>query len=175
MQRILDACLFAARAHAGQTRKGAAAEPYVNHVIEVAARVAASPEACADTVVAALLHDVVEDTPVTAAAVGAAFGPVVAGIVQEVTDDKTLPKAERKQRQEAEVAAKSAAARRIKLADKAANLAAIADSPPADWDAARKASYLDWAARVIVGCRGVDAVLEAAFDAEMARARAALD
>lgn len=174
MQRILDACLFAARAHSGQTRKGAAREPYVNHVIEVAARVAASPSACEDTVIAALLHDVVEDADVTEAQVRVAFGDAVAGMVREVTDDKTLEKAERKQRQETSVAGKSEAARRIKLADKAANLAAITDSPPADWDDARKVAYLDWADRVIAGCRGVDAALEAAFDAEMVRARAAL-
>lgn len=174
MRRILDACLFAARAHGGQTRKGAAAEPYVNHVIEVAARVAASPGACADTVVAALLHDVVEDAAVPEAVLRARFGDAVAAIVMEVTDPPDLDSTARKALQAATVAGKSPAARRIKLADKAANLAAIADSPPLHWDAARKALYLDWAERVAAGCRGVDGLLEAAFDAEMARARAAL-
>ena len=174
MQRILDACLFAARAHADQRRKGAAAEPYVNHVIEVAARVAASRDACADTVVAALLHHVVEDAQVPEATLRERFRPAVAAMVMEVTDPPGLDSDARKALQAASVAGKSAAARRIKLADKAANLAAIADSPPAHWDAARKARYLDWADRVIAVCRGVDAVLEAAFDAEMARARAAL-
>lgn len=172
--RLLAACDYAARQHAHQRRKGAASEPYVNHVIEVAARVAQSPLADADTVIAALLHDVVEDTDGTADDIAARFGATVAAIVVEVTDDKSLPKPERKARQVETVASKSEAARRIKLADKAANLAAIAQSPPAHWDHARKRAYLDWAGAVIAGCRGVDPVLETAFDKEAERLRALL-
>lgn len=174
MLKLMQACDYAARRHAGQTRDGAAREPYVNHVIEVAARVAASPAADEVLVIGALLHDVIEDTDGTAEEIAALFGAEVAALVLEVTDDKSLPKAERKARQEATVASKSAQARRIKLADKAANLAALCDSPPVDWDAARRRAYLDWALRVIAGCRGVDAVLEAAFDAEAARVHRAL-
>lgn len=175
MKRLLDACLFAATHHSTQRRKGEAAEPYVNHVLDVAARVAASPEADEDTVIAALLHDVVEDTAGTAEDIAQAFGPAVAALVMEVTDDKSLPKAERKLRQEATVALKSPGAKRIKLADKASNLRAMTDSAPAGWDLARRREYLAWAARVIAGARGTDPVLEAAFDAEFARAAAVLD
>jgi (p)ppGpp synthase/HD superfamily hydrolase len=172
--RLLAACDYAARQHASQRRKGAASEPYVNHVIEVAARVAQSPSADADTVIAALLHDVIEDTDSIVDDITSRFGASVAAIVQEVTDDKSLPKPERKRRQVATVASKSEAARRIKLADKAANLAAIAQSPPTHWDLARKRAYLEWAGDVIAGCRGVDPVLEEAFDHEAARLRATL-
>jgi len=165
---------YAARCHCGQTRDGAAREPYVNHVIEVAARVARSPDADESLILGAILHDVVEDTDGTSAEIASLFGDKVAALVAEVTDDKTLPKAERKRLQVATVAGKSASARRIKLADKAANLAALCDSPPTDWDASRRRAYLDWAEAVIAGCRGVDPVLEAAFDAELTRARRAL-
>lgn len=165
---------YAARLHSGQTRKGAAAEPYVNHVIDVAARVARSPAADETLIMGALLHDIVEDTTGTAEEIAARFGPAVAAPVLEVTDDRSLPKAERKRRQEATVAAKSDGARRIKLADKASNLTALAESPPVHWDAARRAEYVAWAERVIAGCRGIDPVLEAGFDAAAARARAAL-
>lgn len=173
MQYLMQACDYAARRHAGQTRAGAAREPYVNHVIEVAARVARSPHADETLVIGALLHDVIEDTDGTAEDIAALFGPAVAALVLEVTDDKSLPKAERKALQERDVAGKSPQARRIKLADKAANLAALCDSPP-DWDMPRRRAYLDWAERVIAGCRGIDPVLEAAFDAEAARLRAQL-
>lgn len=173
MERLLRACEAAARWHAGQWRKGAARLPYVTHVLEVARRVSASPEADEDTVIAALLHDVIEDTDGTAGEIEALFGAGVARIVAEVTDDKSLPKARRKALQVQTVAAKSAAARRIKLADKAANLASLADTPP-DWPLERKRAYLDWAEAVIAGCRGLDPVLEAAFDAEASRLRAAL-
>ena len=64
--QILAAASFAARAHVGQKRKGAAGEPYINHLIEVAELVAASGrESDVNLIMACFLHDVVEDTPVT--------------------------------------------------------------------------------------------------------------
>ena len=171
MLRLTQAYDYAARQHRDQRRGGGLAEPYVNQVIEVAARVAQSPEADEDTVIAALLHDIVEDIAGTAVEIAALFGPLVAGLVLEVSDDKALPKAERKRLQIVNAPGKSAAAKRIKLADKAANLTALIDSPPLGWDHLRQTDYVDWAERVIAGCRGQDAVLEAAFDATVLRAR----
>ena len=175
MQRLTDAYDYAARLHAGQVRKGAAAEPYVNHVIDVAARVARSPLADEVLVLGALLHDIVEDTTGTADEIAVRFGAPVAALVLEVTDDKSLPKPERKRLQEAMVAGKSDRAKQIKLADKASNLTALAISPPTFWDTARRAAYIDWAERVIAGCRGVDPHLDAAFDGAAAQARATLE
>lgn len=166
------ACDYAARRHSGQTRNGAAREPYVNHVIKVAARVARSPQATETLILGAILHDIVEDTDGTLDEITTLFGPGVAALVAEVTDNKTLPKAERKRRQVASVAGKSLAARQIKLADKAANLAALCDSPPTDWDAGRRRAYVDWADEVIAGCRGINPFLETAYDREAARVRA---
>ena len=103
------------------------------------------------------------------------FGEAVAQLVLEVTDNKALPKAERKRLQEETVRFKSDHAKRIKLADKASNLTALADSPPEKWDAARRAAYIDWSERVIAGCRGVDQYLENAFDEALNRARRALE
>jgi (p)ppGpp synthase/HD superfamily hydrolase len=174
MLRLTQAYDFAARQHRDQRRDGALAEPYVNHVIEVAARVARSPLADEDTVIAAILHDIVEDTDGTSAEIAALFGANVAGLVAEVTDDKALPKAERKLRQVLSSPGKSPGAKRIKLADKAANLTALTDSPPQDWEVARKLAYIDWSVAVVAGCRGADPVLEVAFDAAVQRARQAL-
>lgn len=174
LRRVTEAYDFAARAHLGQTRKGKAAEPYVNHLADVAARVARSPRADADTVIAAILHDVVEDTERTLAEVEARFGARVAGYVGEVTDDKSLDKEERKRLQVATAAVKSDGAKRIKLADKASNLAALAESPPHWWDASRRREYLSWARAVVAGLRGTDPALEAAFDEAAAAAERAL-
>ena len=96
----LRAAVFAARIHAGHRRKGSAAEPYVNHVLEVA-EILATHGAPHAAIVAALLHDTVEDSdedpePCTLEHLEAAFGPEVAGIVAEVSDDKSLPKEVRK-------------------------------------------------------------------------------
>jgi hypothetical protein len=64
LRRLTKALLFAAEAHRNQRRKGAAQEPYLNHLIEVLDLVVqARGDADMDMVIAALLHDVVEDTP----------------------------------------------------------------------------------------------------------------
>ena len=160
---ILRATLFAARAHAGQTRKGAAAEPYVNHVIEVAA-ILAEARAPQEAILAGLLHDTVEDTDATHADLVATFGEEIAAIVAEATDDKSLPKETRKALQVSLAPKKSDAAKQLKLADKIANLRAIAESPPSNWNHARRLEYLGWAGRVAAGCKGVNPALDALFE-----------
>jgi guanosine-3',5'-bis(diphosphate) 3'-pyrophosphohydrolase len=166
---VLDAAAFAADKHRRQRRKDAEATPYINHPLALA-RILASEGGVSDAevIAAALLHDTVEDTETTLAELEARFGSAVAAMVAEVTDDKALPKAERKRLQVARAAHKSPGAKLVKIADKIANLRDIAASPPADWDAARKADYVRWASEVVSGMRGTNAALEAAFDAAAA-------
>ncbi len=163
--KITEAYHFAAAKHVGQRRKGVAEEPYVNHLTEVA-ELAARATAGADieVIVAAVLHDTVEDTQTTFEEIADRFGDRVAGLVAEVTDDKTLPKAERKRLQIEHAAHASQGAKIIKLADKTSNLRAMAVSPPKGWPPERRAEYLDWSLRVVVGCRGSNAWLEGQFD-----------
>src|SRR4051812_29269054 len=97
IEPVLAAALFAAEKHAQQKRKGLPGVPYVNHLLEVAHLIAANTgETEANVYIAALLHDIVEDTPVTMADVEQRFGSDVAGLVAELTDDKSLPKEKRK-------------------------------------------------------------------------------
>ncbi|TMG75756.1 MAG: phosphohydrolase, partial [Betaproteobacteria bacterium] len=84
-------------------------------------------------------------------------------------DDKSLPKAERKQLQIEHAPHLSRAAKLVKLADKIANLRDVADHPPSQWPLERRREYFDWAKRVVDGLRGTHARLEAAFDAAYAR------
>ena len=168
--RIARALDFAARKHAGQRRKGEAAEPYINHLAEVALLVAeASRGADPDLVIAAYLHDTIEDQGVRREELEALFGADVARLVSEVTDDKNLDKAVRKELQVQHAPHKSARARMLKIADKASNLRSILASPPADWSIDRKREYFEWAAKVVAGCRNVNPWLEARFDAAYAR------
>jgi (p)ppGpp synthase/HD superfamily hydrolase len=170
--RALD---FAARMHSSQRRKGEAGEPYVNHLAEVALLVAEATEGKDPVaVLAALLHDAIEDTPTTREELEREFGPEVAGIVAEVTDDKSLPKTERKRLQEENAPHKSPRAKLVKIADKTSNLRSIAKSPPVGWDLDRQRQYFDWAARVVSGCRGTNATLERWFDEAHAAGLAAL-
>jgi guanosine-3',5'-bis(diphosphate) 3'-pyrophosphohydrolase len=171
--RALD---FAARKHSGQRRKGEAGEPYVNHLAEVARLVAEATDG-SDTVavLAALLHDAIEDTPTTREELEREFGREVADIVVEVTDDKSLPKTERKRLQVETAPDKSRRAKLIKIADKTSNLRSIAKSPPVGWDLKRQREYFEWAARVVAGCRGTNAALERWFDEAHTAGLAALD
>lgn len=166
---------FAAKAHCDQRRKGARAEPYVNHVAEVALLAA---EACGgadmDAVVAALLHDTLEDTETTAAELAAAFGPRVAAVVGEVTDDKRLPKAERKRLQIEHAPHASRSAKLVKLADKISNIRSLVASPPDGWTGKRIVEYIDWSVAVVAGLRGINQGLERQFDAAVAAARETL-
>lgn len=172
--RLLDAAHYAAVMHHGQKRKGAADLPYVSHVIDVARRLAAVRPDDETLILAGLLHDVVEDTDGSRGEIAERFGEEVAALVMEVTDDPSLPKAERKRLQEVEAGSKSEAAKRLKLADKASNLTALAESPP-DWPLKLRRAYIDWAQRVADAMRGVDPDLEAAFDDAVLQARTALE
>ncbi len=169
---VLKATEFAAEMHRHQRRKDEVT-PYINHPIEVA-RMLAEHGADVPTVVAALLHDTIEDTTATYDDVQREFGDVVACLVLEVTDDKSLPKHVRKQLQVERAPQKSRRAKQIKLADKCANLRSLAEKPPLQWDQARTQAYFDWADQVVAGLRGAHAGLEACFDAASIAGRSAL-
>ncbi len=162
MARALE---FAARRHSAQRRKGLAAEPYVNHLAEVARLLA---ESCGgqdpELVAAGLLHDTLEDTATRAAELEREFGAGVLALVLEVTDDKSLPRQERKRLAGGNGGGQIGRARMIKIADKTSNLRSILASPPVGWGRRRRLEYFRWAAQVVERCRGVSPELEAAFD-----------
>ena len=163
--RILRAARYAAEKHADQRRKGVRQEPYVNHLLEVAELVSSVlTEPDPELVIAALLHDVVEDTGVGFDELARLFGNDVAALVAEVTDDKSLPKFERKRLQIVNAPKKTVRAQKIKLADKISNLRSMLDSPPADWDEARRREYFEWAGRVVAGLTAPDPELKREFD-----------
>jgi (p)ppGpp synthase/HD superfamily hydrolase len=172
---VLKAAERAAHWHSAQRRKGAAQEPYINHLLEVARLVAeATGGRDPDLVAAALLHDAIEDQEVGRATIAQEFGEDVAALVMEVTDDKSLPKAQRKRLQIEHAAAKSPRAAILKLADKTSNLAALAVSPPANWDRTRRLDYVQWAREVVSGLRLDNPWLQERFaDAADAAERAA--
>ncbi|NJC05762.1 guanosine-3',5'-bis(diphosphate) 3'-pyrophosphohydrolase [Sphingomonas kaistensis] len=165
LESIIKAASFAARKHRTQRRKDADASPYINHPLALAEILCSEGSVTDSTVlVAALLHDTVEDTETSLQELEVEFGSVVASVVAEVTDDKSLPKEERKRLQVAKAASKSDAAKLVKLADKISNLRDIASSPPASWSDERRIAYFNWARDVVSGLRGVNPALERVFD-----------
>jgi (p)ppGpp synthase/HD superfamily hydrolase len=162
---VLRAADAAAKWHVHQRRKGAAGEPYVNHLLEVATLVAEATDGKdPDLVIAALLHDSIEDQEVPCEIISETFGEAVAELVEEVSDDKTLDKQERKRLQIEHSHEKSYRAKILKLADKTSNLRAIAASPPPDWSVKRRLEYVQWARKVAKGLVGASAWLEREFE-----------
>ena len=169
---LLRAVAFSAAKHRNQRRKGADASPYINHPVEVAEMLAAVASVTdLDTLLAAILHDTLEDTSATTEDLDALFGSKVRAIVEEVTDDKKLPKAQRKSLQVEHAPRLSGPAKLIRVADKISNIRELTQSPPQDWPAQRRREYLEWAGKVIDGCRGVNEALERRFDEVIREAR----
>lgn len=164
-KQLISAIAFAANKHKNQRRKDADASPYINHPIALA-NLLLNEAGVEDqrVLIAAVLHDTIEDTDTTEQELVRYFGKDVADIVLEVTDDKALPKAERKRLQIEHAAHISRRAKLVKLADKICNLRDITASPPADWSVDRKREYFDWAKSVVDRLRGVHPGLEHLFD-----------
>jgi GTP diphosphokinase / guanosine-3',5'-bis(diphosphate) 3'-diphosphatase len=149
-RQILAAARFAAEKHSAHRRKGSVAEPYVNHLIEVAELLARTSDSLdTNLIVAALLHDTIEDAGVTRQEIAERFNEDVAALVVEVTDDKSLPKATRKALQIENAPHKSVRAQTLSAADKISNLRSILSSPPAGWNFEQKADYVRWARQVV--------------------------
>ena len=170
-QRLLHALELASIKHRDQRRKDQQASPYINHPIAVASLLVQHGVTDETTLLAAILHDTIEDTQTTREELAAAFGEDVAACVCEVTDDKSLEKTRRKELQIEHAPHLSERAKLVKLADKTCNLRDIVDSPPAEWPEARRQEYVVWCKRVVDELRGVSPALERSFDEQYARGK----
>ena len=118
-QLIQDALMLAIKAHDGQRRKYTG-EPYSAHPIGVSKIIETIPDHTPEMVAAALLHDVVEDTPVTLSEIKEAFGTTVAEYVHfcsNVSEQSDGNRAFRKKMDADHFAMGPAEAQTIKVAD----------------------------------------------------------
>jgi len=131
---IVEAFEFAARAHEGQTRHSG--EPYITHPVAVAG-ILADLHLDPNTLKAALLHDVIEDTPAAKEEIAARFGNEVAGIVDGVSK---LDKLRFRNREEAQAESfrkmilamvEDIRVILVKLADRTHNMRTLEALPPA--------------------------------------------
>ncbi len=139
MALIRKACDYALRAHAGQYR--ASGEPYFQHALGVA-NILAGLELDHESITAAILHDVVEDTPSTLRDIHENFGANIASLVEGVTKMKmiqafqALPESDKKEHVQSENLRKMLLAMAedirvvlIKLADRTHNMRTLAALP----------------------------------------------
>jgi GTP diphosphokinase / guanosine-3',5'-bis(diphosphate) 3'-diphosphatase len=134
VERVREAYDFGAEKHQGQKR--VSGEPYITHPVAVA-DILADLRLDADTLVAAILHDVIEDTPTAKAEIASIFGQVVAELVDGVSK---LDQIQFKNRQEAQAESfrkmllamvRDIRVIMVKLADRMHNMRTLGSMPPA--------------------------------------------
>ena len=172
IDKLLEAISFAATKHKDQRRKGANAEPYINHPLAVA-KLLTDVDIVYDVDIlqAAILHDTIEDTETTKEELFMKFGTEVTDYVIEMTDDKSLPKAERKRLQIINAPHKSKGAKLIKLCDKICNVTDIMNNPPTHWNEERRIEYYNWAEQVVKALDCENSVLVRLFEKRVGEAR----
>lgn len=148
--QLLEAVQFASTAHMDQVRGGVLRTPYVNHCFDVARKVSMAGFTDIDTMVAALLHDTVEDTSVTEAQIREKFGARVAGLVQDLTLPKDIAKdREAKHAFQLErMKTMDLHGQAIKIADKTSNVFDLYLDPP-KWGMRALRGYSDSAREVV--------------------------
>jgi len=133
IERVREAYDFSAERHQGQKR--VSGEPYITHPVAVA-DILADLRLDGDTLVAAILHDVIEDTPTAKAEIASLFGGVVADLVDGVSK---LDQIQFKNRQEAQAESfrkmllamvRDIRVIMVKLADRTHNMRTLGVMPP---------------------------------------------
>lgn len=164
--KLYTKCLnFAAIKHRDQRRKDPEKTPYINHPIGVANILAEEGDVTdLEVLMAAILHDTVEDTETTLEEIEENFGEEIRKIVDEVTDDKNLPKMERKRLQIEHAKQATPKAKLVKLADKLYNLRDLQRNIPEGWTKERCDEYFVWAKKVVDNLRGTNKNLEKELD-----------
>lgn len=114
--------------HRRQTRKDANETPYIVHLLRVSAKVL-ELGGSETTAVAALLHDILEDTECGKELVQRTFGDRILGIVQELSEDKNTPKEKRKEIYAKSITNMSPEAALISFCDKLDNIESYTKSP----------------------------------------------
>lgn len=129
--RVREALDFARKAHTDQKRKYSG-EDYIVHPIEVA-EIVVSIGGTEEMVMAALLHDVVEDCEVTHEEITSRFGPVVGAYVEGLTDVSQPSDGNRRVRKEIDrqhTASAPPEVKTVKLADLISNAPSIITQDP---------------------------------------------
>lgn len=168
MSTIFKAQEFARKAHGhiSRTTISGVLCPQILHIQEVADLVWASGGTDTE-IMAAWLHDSVEDTETTIDDIENFFGKEVAEIVTGLTDlheIENLPLAERKAKQAERVRHESNSVKRVKLADQTSNVRYVSVDPPTTMDFEECKKYVIGAKLIADECTGISHLLDEMFD-----------
>ncbi len=152
---IARAKKLANMAHEGQVRPNSGKDLKILHLSEVASLVAFHGGSV-DEVVAAWLHDILEDTEVTKQEVITMFGEKIGRIVEGLTD-KSLGDItdilERKRKQALQIAEQGNSVKIVKIADQISNVLSVLSDPPVEWTYQQCIAYIEGARVVVEACR----------------------
>jgi len=168
LEGIIRAVSYAADKHDGQVRKDAARTPYIIHPLQVCRNLwEIGSVRNSNTLIAAILHDTLEDTDATEEEISTLFNTRIMQIVQEVTNDPALNSEENKQLQVDHAPYMSQDARLVKLSDRLANITDLRTPPPA-WSEEKVEGYHEWGRKLLHALRGTNSALEKALEEEIA-------
>jgi len=164
---LLDAICYAAEKHQFQVRKDAEKTPYIIHPMGVALSLWEEGDVRnRDALLAALLHDTLEDTDATQEEISAKFGLRVAAIVEQLTNPADLSTDGAKAWQIEHAPTMCIEAKLIKLADRLYNIRDLRPAP-AGWSAEKVAGYYQWGQKLLNVLKGTNPQLESLLQAEI--------
>ncbi len=163
IKRILEATRFAAHKHKDQRRKDHAASPYIVHPIAAAELLIEAGVTDEDTVIAAILHDTIEDTETTRDEIAEQFGEEIGALVEEVTVIDTGVKKVDKQREIDDASLLSTKAALVRTADKICNMRDVLTDTPKGWSEERRNYYFIWAQKVLKAANAQNSYLQEAL------------
>jgi guanosine-3',5'-bis(diphosphate) 3'-pyrophosphohydrolase len=150
VQKVLSTAIYAAEKHQFQVKSNGKKTPYIIHPIEVADLVMRVGHVYDPHVLmAALLHDVLDDTGAALTDISKRYGQTVAHYVEEMTDNKQLSLKERKKAQIVRALHQDPNVAIIKFADKLSNLGTLLKTPPSNWSRDKIDQYFQWAQSVV--------------------------
>lgn len=166
--RYARAVTYACQQHEGTFRDDNKT-PYAVHPIRVTEHLRRfAREDDENVLIAALLHDTVEDTGINFDDVASRFGDDVATLVAELTNDNRLPKARRRSQMMEHLSSLSPRAKRIKLADRLDNVCDLLNGMGTP---EKRVRYADETARLLNACAGACKPLEDALKEALEKLR----
>jgi (p)ppGpp synthase/HD superfamily hydrolase len=159
-ESILDAALFAAKAHFGQKRNYCSQTAFMVHPMSVSYILWDEGKIeQKDLLVAAMLHDTLEDTPVSRHDIYDNFGQNILTLVEELTE-KPKPSLHEELMHAFKM---SHEAKIIKLADRTHNIRDLIDHPPITWDHKKLDGFITKNTKLLNYLQGTHEQLEEAF------------